>query len=137
NGRNMSEITYRYHKLLNTCGVSEDEKEAISEAFNEMKYEISWRADNSFYIISLPDPSIDWAIYEENVSFDHLFQDDPIREKYPTIEALLKEVQIDVAKLSREPRFLKYYNVIWVAHDRGGVVLDMDSLQTLISIDQD
>lgn len=136
-GHNTSEITFKYNKLVNACGVTEDEKTAVDEVFNESKYEISWRKDNSFEVIEFPDNEIDHSIYWENRNFDGLFDDDLIKQRHPNVYYLLESVGIDVKTLSGEPRFLFHYNAIWVPLQKGGVVLEMENLNPLFEIEAD
>lgn len=131
----VSEIDFRYYKLLNTCGASFGNIGALDGSFENKGFTISWRQDQSYEITNVP-THINQNEYFAAYYFDELPVENPIKQKYESLDAFLKAVPVDVENLVMEPVLLPKYQIIWIKQYGSDQILDDKTFEEIIRLNE-
>lgn len=127
------DIEYRYYKLLNACGVTEFEMEAVEQCFDMSHWSIAWRPDRSYQVTGMPETSIHWTDYYAVFNISGLMDDHPIKMEHNSFADFLEAVGVKREQLLREPVSIENYKVILIKlHDKQLVLRAADLEQLLV-----
>lgn len=128
----LSEIEFQYGKLTRACGVSPTVMGMLAGSFENKGAVVHWLEDQSFRVEGLLNPEINLVEYDGMVTFERLPVTSPIRQKFSSLAACLRAINVDESNLALEPVFLPKYQVFWIKEYGKDQLIHEKTLKNLV-----